>query len=255
MHRPRRSARCTRCCAAATYDARRFFNATIAGTTSDRKANVLILSGNGDFRDFIGGGGLSNFALAVSLGRLDLDRFAPDRALDDATARTHGSYTKAGYSFARLQRLSEAFSLYGALAGQFASKNLDSSEKFMLGGPLAVRGYPTGEATGDEGLLVNLELRYDFEPGLQLAAFVDHGEIHLHRNEWPGWQGANTRIRNRYGLSAYGVGVNWNQPGNFSVRASVAHRIGENPGRDVNDNDSDATKNRTQFWLQAIKYF
>jgi hemolysin activation/secretion protein len=106
-----------------------------------------------------------------------------------------------------------------------------------------VRAYPTGEATGDEGLLVNLELRYEFEPGLRVGAFVDHGEIRLHRNEWPGWQGANTRIRNRYGLSGYGVGVNWNQPGNFQVRASVAQRIGDNPGRDVNDNDSDGTKN------------
>ena len=241
--------------AAATYDARHYFNATIAGTTSDKKANVVVFAGSGDFRDLAGGGGLSNFAVAVSLGRLDLDGFAPDRALDAATARTHGSYTKTAYSFTRLQRLGETLSLYAALAGQLASKNLDSSEKFMLGGPFGVRGYPTGEATGDEGLLVNLELRHEFQPGLQLAAFVDHGEIRLHRNEWVGWQGANTRIRNRYGLSAYGIGVNWNQPGNISVRASVAQRIGDNPGRDVNDNDSDGTKNRTQFWLQAIKYF
>jgi hemolysin activation/secretion protein len=240
---------------AATFDARHYFNATIAGTTSDKKANVVTLAGSGDSRDFFGGGGASNFALGASFGQLDLDGFAPDRALDDATARTHGGYTKAGYSLSRVQRLNEALSLYASLAGQFASKNLDSSEKLVLGGPFGVRAYPTGEATGDEGLLATLELRYDFEPGLQVAAFVDHGEIRLHRNEWPGWQGANTRIRNRYGLSGYGIGVNWNQPGSFAVRASVAQRIGDNPGRDVNDNDSDGTKNRIRFWLQAIKYF
>ena len=45
------------------------------------------------------------------------------------------------------------------------------------------------------------------------------------------------------------------QPGRFTARASVAHRIGDNPGRDVNDNDSDGTRNRTQFWLQAVAYF
>lgn len=239
----------------AAYDAKHYFNSTIAGTTSDKKTNIGTLGVNGESRDFLGGGGLNSFAVAVSFGRLNLDGLAADRALDDATARTHGGYTKTAVSLARLQRLGEATSLYAGLSGQLASKNLDSSEKFILGGPFGVRGYPTGEAAGDEALLLNVELRHDVQPGIQLAAFVDHGEIRLHRNEWPGWQGANTRIRNRYGLSGYGVGLNWSQPGNFLVRASVAQRIGDNPGRDANDNDSDNTKNRTRLWLQAVKYF
>lgn len=239
----------------AAYDAKHYFNSTIAGTTSDKKADVGTLGVNGESRDFLGGGGLNSFAAAVSFGQLNLDGLAADRALDDATARTHGSYTKTAVSLARLQRLGEATSLYTGLSGQLASKNLDSSEKFILGGPFGVRGYPTGEAAGDEALLLNVELRHDVQPGLQVAAFVDHGEIRLHKNEWAGWQGANTRIRNRYALSGYGVGLNWIQPGNFLVRASVAQRIGDNPGRDANDNDSDNTKNRTRLWLQAVKYF
>ena len=240
---------------AASYDWRHYFNATTVSTTSDKKAKVATLAGNGDFRDGVGGGGLTNYGVGASYGRLDLDGYEPDRALDDATARTHGSYTKGTYALARQQRLGEMVYFYGGLTGQFASKNLDSSEKFVLGGPFGVRAYPTGEAVGDEGLLANLELRHDFRPGLQVAAFLDYGQIRLHKEEWPGWQGANTRITNRYGLSGYGFGVNWSQPGSLSVRASVAKRIGENPGRDVNDNDSDGTKNRTQFWLQAVVYF
>jgi len=239
---------------AATYDARHYFNATVAGTTSDKRAKVGTLAGYGDFRDFAGGGGLSNYSVGVTFGRLNLDG-SPDQAADEATARTDGNYTKGAYSFTRLQRLGETLALYGGLAGQFASKNLDSSEKFVLGGPFGVRAYPTGEATGDEGFLVNLELRHDFGQGLQVGAFLDHGQIRLHRNEWDGWQGANTRITNRYGLSGYGLGLSWSQPGSFSVRASVAQRIGDNPGRDLNDNDADGTKNRTRFWLQAITYF
>lgn len=239
---------------AATYDWRHYFNEFLGVTTSDKKAKVGTLAGYGDFRDFAGGGGLSNYTVGVSFGRLNLDG-SPDQALDDATVRTQGEYTKGAYSFARLQHLGEALSLYGGLSGQFASRNLDSSEKFVLGGPFGVRAYPTGEAIGDEGLLMNLELRHDFGQGLQLGAFLDHGEIRLHRYEWQGWQGANTRISNRYGLSGYGLGLSWNQPGSFSVRASIAQRIGDNPGRDLNDNDSDGTKNRTRFWLQAITYF
>ncbi len=238
----------------AAYDTRHYFNETIAGTTSDKTAGVVALGVNGDSSVFLGDGGLSSFGLAVSSGRLRLDGWAPDRAADAASALTQGNYRKTAYSMARLQRLGESVFLYAGISGQLASKNLDSSEKFILGGPFGVRAYPTGEAPGDEGLLLNLELRYDIRSALQLAAFVDHGEIRLHKNEWPGWQGAGTSAGNRYTLSGLGVGLNWNRPGNFLVRASLAQPIGENQGRDANGNDSDNTRNRIRLWLQAVKY-
>jgi hemolysin activation/secretion protein len=43
------------------------------------------------------------------------------------------------------------------LSGQRASQNLDSSEKFSLGGPNSVRAYGPGEAATDDGNLVTLE--------------------------------------------------------------------------------------------------
>lgn len=239
----------------AAYDSKHYFNSTVTGTTSDKKARVLALGLNGEGRDNLGGGGMNNFGLALSDGKLDLDGWAADRAADDATTRANGRYRKTAYSLARLQRVGESTSAYAALSGQTAAKNLDSSEKFVLGGPNGVRAYPQGEAPGDEGYLLNLELRHELSPSLQVAAFFDHGEIRLHRNEWAGWNGANTRIGNRYGLSGYGAGLSWSQPGNYLVRASLSLRMGNNPGRDVNDNDSDNTRNRARFWLQAVKYF
>ena len=238
----------------AAYDIKHYFNETIAGTTSDKTAEVVALGVNGDSSVFLGDGGLSSFGLAVSSGELRLEGWAPDRAADAASALTNGGYRKTAYSMARLQRLGERTYLYAGLSGQLSSKNLDSSEKFILGGPFGVRAYPNGEAAGDEGMLLNLELRYDIQSALQLSAFVDHGEIRLHKNEWPGWQGAGTGVGNRYALSGLGIGLNWNRPGNFLVRASVAQPVGENPGRDANGNDSDNTKNRIRLWFQAVKY-
>ena len=239
--------------ATAAYDSKHFSNETIAGTTSDKKTDSVVLGVNGERSNVLGEGALSSFGLSFSYGQLNLDGWAADRAADDASARSHGSYGKTAFSMARLQRLSGTTALYAGLSGQISSKNLDSSEKFILGGPLGVRGYPTGEASGDEGMLVNLELRYDVQPALQLSAFVDHGEIRLHKHEWPGWQGG-TGLSNRYGLSGLGVGLNWNRPGSFLIRASVAQPVGENPGRDANGNDSDNTRNRTRLWLQAVKF-
>ena len=239
----------------ATYDDKRFFNSTIAGTTSNKRIHVATLGINGDSMDFKGGGGVNTFSLTFFTGSLNLDGWAPDRAADDATVRTDGQYTKVTYSLARLQKLVGPTSLYAEFSGQLASKNLDSSEKFTLGGPQGVRAYPQGEAAGDEGMLLNLELRYEVSQSLQLAAFVDHGKICLHRDEWIDWQGNNTRIDNRYELSGYGLGLRWSMPGNFLVLAGVAQRMGDNPGRDIHGNDSDNASHHTRLWLQGVKYF
>ena len=238
----------------AGFDTRHYFNSTIAGTTSDKRARSFTLGTNGDASDSVGGGGLNSFALSTGFGQLDLDGWVPDRAADTASARTHGRYRKMSFAMARLQHLGPRTFLYGGLSGQLASKNLDSSEKFLLGGPFGVRAYPTAEAAGDEGLLINLELRYDLQPDLQLSAFVDHGEIRLHRNEWAGWQGTNPRITNQYGLSGFGIGLNWSLPRNLLVRASVARPLGANPGRDANGNNSDNSPNFTRLWFQAVKF-
>lgn len=238
----------------ATIDAKHFANTTIAGTTSDKKATVVGASIAGDGNDNFAGGGLNSFGVTLSVGQLKLDAWEPDRLTDAASARSQGRYRKATFSAARLQRLGGAAFVYAGISGQLASKNLDSSEKFTLGGPLGVRAYPAGEASGDEGLLMNMEFRYDIQSALQLALFIDHGEIRLHRNEWTGWRGANTRIANRYGLSGAGIAMSWNQPGNFQVRASVAQPLGENPGRDANDNNSDGAGNRLRLWLQMVKF-
>lgn len=218
--------------------------------------DVGMLGIRGDNHDFLGGGGLNTFGVAVSAGHLDLNGLAADPySADSTTARSHGDYQKFSYSFTRLQKLSETFSLYTAFSGQLASKNLDSSEKFALGGPLGVRAYPQGEAFGDESMLLNLELRYNVTQTLQIAPFFDHSEIRLHRHQWDGWQGSNTQIRNRYGLSGYGIGLNWSPPGGFLMRVGVAQRAGNNPGRSMSGNDSDNQKHGTRLWLQIVKSF
>ena len=214
----------------------------------------------GDARDGLGGGGMWNYGATLSLGDLSLSANAQDQTSDAASTKTSGSYTKLTYNGSRLQHLSDDWSLYGALSGQLASKNLDSSEKFILGGT-GVRAYPQGEGAGDEGMLLNLELRYSLRglqgPGdLQLLGFVDTGHVTLNKNTWTGWQPASLpNYPDSYSLSGMGIGANYGKAGNFSLQTSYAWKLGNNPARDVHGQDSDGTAKTGRFWLQAIKWF
>ena len=58
------------------------------------------------------------------------------------------------------------------LSGQWAGKNLDSSEKYSLGGPQAARAYASGAAGTDDGLLATAEVSR-FLWGVRAKVFVD----------------------------------------------------------------------------------
>ena len=148
----------------------------------------------------------------------------------------------------RLQSLGGPVSIYAAVNGQLASKNLDISEKMELGGMNAVRAYPEGEAFGDEGFVATVEARWDLPkfsgaiPGqMQLVAFVDAGSVTQNKRPW-------TSDDNHRTLSGAGVGAVWSEPGNFMVRAYYAHKLGSGAALSAPDRSG-------RFWIQAVKYF
>ena len=217
------------------------------GAVTDKKARVLMASLYGNRRDGFGGGGMNSYSLTATAGDLDI-RTPAALAVDAATARTNGDYGKLGYFAARLQRVTDRVSLYGAINGQWASKNLDISEKLGLGGMYAVRAYPVGEAYADEGYVVNLEARLllpkfsQSMPGqMHLIGFVDTGSVTLHKNPWAA--GDNSRT-----LSGAGIGLTWAEYNNFSVNMYWAHKLGSEVATSAPDANS-------RFWIQVVKYF
>ena len=152
--------------------------------------------------------------------------------------------------------ITENATLLFSVNGQFASKNLTSAEKFSLGGPSGVRAYPTGEALGDYGYVIQAEARY-LVPGLKLgpgdvtvSGFWDQGFVTICKNyvqvlcSVPVAQNVNKR-----GLSGYGVGASVGKDGNFVVRASAAWRNEENSPQ------ADTSSRIPRVWVQAIKWF
>jgi hemolysin activation/secretion protein len=195
-------------------------------------------------------GAFYTFNATYTSGDLDLQT-ADNRNADALSARTQGGFDKVNYSLSASLPLTNSWASYFELNGQVAGKNLNSAERFSLGGANGVRAYPVGEASGDEGYVAKAELRYalplalwlpEFPGQIRLASFVDHGAIKI--NHTPFSQVENTRS-----ISALGVGVNWETPGNFLIQASVARRLGSGTPT------SDPQSGMVRAWLQGVKYF
>jgi hemolysin activation/secretion protein len=206
---------------------------------SKKQSRVVTASLDGNLRDTLLGGGVTAFSLAWSEGSLNLDG-AFDKFFDGLTAKTAGRFQKVNPSVVRLQRLSDRFSLYGQVQGQWANGNLDSSEKISLGGATGVRAYPQGEASGDQGYVANLELRYALTEQWNLLTFVDHGAVRLNKDTWA--SGENHRS-----LSATGVGANWSLSG-WRLSTVAAWRLGNA------DPQSDVART-PRVWAQVSKAF
>ncbi|MES2512227.1 MAG: ShlB/FhaC/HecB family hemolysin secretion/activation protein [Pseudomonadota bacterium] len=188
------------------------------GTQTGKKISVTTLGLSGNMQDALWGGGISSFDLGFELGKLAIQ--SPTAlAIDNASARTNGSYSRVAYSLNRLQRLGNSTLLAASFSGQFAGKNLDSSEKISLGGLNGVRAQPQGEASGDEGFKGSLELRQALTPNIQGTLFYDFGSI-TRINKTPfGAPAASSR-----NLSGAGIGVNATF-GKVLVRSALAWRL------------------------------
>lgn len=212
-------------------------------SNTGKKLGVWTLGLSGDRTDGFLGGGFSAYGAGLTGGRLKLD--AASQLLDQGAGgyQTSGSYTKVTYSYMRLQRLGNQFSLYANLIGQAVGKNLDSSEKLSLGGAYGVRAYPQGEAAGDDAAVLNLELRWSV-PGwreLRAVGFVDAGTARINHNPLP------TDGNNNRHLLGEGIGLQWNRPNNFALNAYLAWRAGAKPVSDADRNP--------RLWVQMAKYF
>ncbi|MDP5031778.1 ShlB/FhaC/HecB family hemolysin secretion/activation protein [Paraglaciecola sp.] len=142
--------------------------------------------------------------------------------------RVNGSYSRLNADLVRLQRLSNTLSLYARMNGQKARRNLDSSESYSLGGPFAVRAYPTGEGTGDEGAFGQVELRLRMTENVSPFLFYDGGRVRTEQN--PIAVGKNNRT-----LSGAGIGVRY-QAGRFNLESIIARRlVGGDPESDPRD--------------------
>jgi hemolysin activation/secretion protein len=235
-------------------DKKEYFNVS-GGATSSAYSNVPVTLGlSGSSFDALGGGGANAFSGLITAGRLNLNG-SPTQSSDASTAQTAGTFYKVRYALSRQQQLGNSVSLYTAFSGQWAHKNLDSSEKFYLGGSGGVRAYPSSEGGGSLGQMLNVELRWQLPEGMNLVGFYDHGRVTQNVNN----SFAGAPALNSFALKGAGVGLGWRHSSGLNLQATYARRIGQNPNpitTDVNRGaDQDGTLRRNRLWLTASLAF
>lgn len=167
--------------------------------------------------------GQSALQLQLTAGRLDIhDR--DEQRFDAVSVGSEGGFSKLGLVAERLQALPLGLMLRGSASLQWAFNNLASVQKLAIGGADAVRAWPAGEAQGDDGRLLALELQraWPGQPRVDLVVFTDHGRVRFNHETWPGFAGDTHRE-----LAAAGLGFNWRGPYGLLVTARHAWPLTE----------------------------
>ena len=237
------------------YDTKAFKNNTNTEVVSDYFTRIFSASLSGDFVDqWLLDGATNNAKFIFDHGKNDLKN-SPNYVTDISNSHTHGIFNRAQLSFRRDQFLKNDYTLVIKGSGQLTDHNLDSSQKFYLGGPTGVRAYPTSEGSGSEGYLLNLELKKDLPFNLTGSIFYDEGYVRQNVDNLDA-SGVVINTLNSYKLKGYGLEFSWRGPRKTNVFFTYAKRDGTNPNR-VQDTgkDQDGTLYKDIFWLRAVVSF
>jgi hemolysin activation/secretion protein len=211
---------------------------------ANKRVNGQGLGWNWERRDDVLGGGYWASSGTLYRGTLairDADSLAFDQSI--VGHQTDGHYAKLNAQLARLQAIVPRHSLYVSVSAQRASGNLDSSEKFALGGARAVRAYAAGEALVDEGYVASAEWRWALNDALTPFVFYDaaHGQLVRRPTAFDGPNGVSLR--------GYGLGLAWARAGDFSINATLAWRDGTQVAQ------TDGGGHNPRLYLQLQKAF
>ena len=237
------------------YDTKAFKNNTNTEVVSDYFTRIFSASLSGDFVDqWLLDGATNSAKFIFDHGKNDL-KTSPNYVTDISNSHTHGIFNRAQLSFRRDQFLKNDYTFVIKGSGQLTDHNLDSSQKFYLGGPTGVRAYPSSEGSGSEGYLLNLELKKDLPFNLTGSIFYDEGYVRQNVDNFDA-SGVVINALNNYKLKGYGLEFTWRGPLKTNVFFTYAKRDGTNPNR-VQDTgkDQDGTLYKDIFWLRAVASF
>lgn len=237
----------------AAYDRKNFYNEASGTATSEKVIDSLASYISFESTDNFLGAGYTQTKIGAVAGRLDLSKNASNLSTDQGAggANTDGYYVKPNIQLTRIQKPTEKVTIQLDASAQTSNKNLDTSEKITLGGISAVRAYPAGEGSGDQGYHLSLEEKYLLLPNTFLgnvstSIFYDYGRIHQYKH--PG--SITMTTPNSYSLAGYGLGLNILNTENYGIRFAWAKTLGSNSGT-TNGKNADGLTDSSRFLLSV----
>ena len=202
----------------------RSFNDEIDAVDADaerRLENRVEANLSGDLRDTLfSSRALNSLSVLYTRGELELKDPAA-QFVDSLTTRAMGDYDKWMVNYSRLQLLNGRSGLYLRISAQGTEDNLDSYEKFALGGPYSVRAYPAGEILADKAVLFTVEWRqqlpFPWGRGLEGILFYDRARGTLNADPW-------TDSDNHVTLDGVGAGLNYRINERMLLSSTLAFR-------------------------------
>lgn len=236
-------------------EARRMENFANGNLSSDYGARSFQLELSGNAFDTFGGGGANAASITLTSGRIHLTG-SPSEASDAQGARTAGAFRKWTLQLSRQQVITPDLTLFAATTAQHSGRNLDSGERFSMGGLSGVRAYPGNEGSGSVGQVLNIELRQRANDRLTLTAFYDVGSVRLYAQPLSS-SGQNLAGDgpNRYILSGVGGSVNWLSPAGIQLQLTLARPLGNHPSPGSSSTNQDGSHLGSRAWLTASMNF
>ncbi len=115
----------------------------------------------------------------------------------------------------------EGLSLSAKFKTQFLpTRNLDTYNRFTLGGVNGVRAYTTLDGMGDSGALASVELKQPYSPEGAVGVFYDGGVVN------PNHHPVSGQYNSSYSLQAVGVSLAGTVLTNVNYNTSVAKAVG-----------------------------
>ena len=225
------------------------------GVVRRTQVHNQIVGLNFSHMDGVLGGGNNIVSVVHARGSLNL---GPSGAatLDATEARTQGMFEKEQLTVSRLQFIDGQHTIFMSATKQWASKNLDPSEKLYLGGAAGVRSFPNNEAGGSTGVIATLELRRDWNAQWQTALLYDYGRISQYKVQT---RADNTSLLNDQSnelmLHGRGISVTYRHDSGAQFKATVSRRVSPNPQPTSAGTDNDGTLRLNRVWFSASMPF
>jgi hemolysin activation/secretion protein len=238
-------------------DRKNYLNKTVQDSviTSEYRIDNMVFTLSGNRFDGWAGGGVNAGSVTLTKGHLVIGSGNSGYGVNTPT-----TFTKINLNVSRNQQLvPDKTVLSVSLSGQIASVDLDSAERFYLGGPNGIRAYPGSQGGGSQGAMINIEIQQQLEDKFVGSVFYDAGFVEQFRNKatYTASKGVTptsvgTNADNSYALQGIGLGLK-RADKDFIFSTSIAWKLGHNPlynirGVGVNN---DGRSKSAYIWAQA----